>query len=112
MDVDESAPQLEYACNDLVVIGRITTLSGKLIPDGDPLPNWRSDWQLRVTIKRVIRGTERRRVVPAVGVSHAQIRKDRDFLAVLRPIDGGGYSLETAATWYDRPRPRLTEPCS
>lgn len=112
VDTGEPANELAYGCKDLVVIGRIATLSGTSIPDADPLPNWRSEWQLQVKIKRVIRGSERRLVVPAVGLSHAQIRDDRDFLAVLRPIEGGAYSLETAALWYDGPRPRLIEPCS
>ena len=112
MDTGEPANELAYGCNDLVVIGRIATLGGTAMPDADPLPNWRSEWQLQVKIERVIRGVERRTVVPATGVSHAQIRGDRDFLAVLRPIEGGAYSLETAALWDDGPRPRLIEPCS
>lgn len=112
LNTGEPANELQYGCNELVVIGRIATRGGTSIPDADPLPNWRSEWQLLVKIKRVIRGVEPRSVVPATGVSHAQIRDDRDFLAVLRPIEGGAYILETAALWDDGPHPRLIEPCS
>ena len=113
LDSRRPANELSYGCNELVVIGRIVTLGGTTIPDTDAsLPNWRSQWQLSVEIKRVIRGAERRPTVPTTGVSHAQIRNDRDFLVVLHPIEGGAYSLETAALWDIRPRPRLIEPCS
>jgi hypothetical protein len=113
LDSRRPASELSYGCNELVVIGRIVTLGGTTIPDTDAsLPNWRSEWQLSIEIKRVIRGAERRAIVPATGVSHAQIRNDRDFLVVLHPFEGGAYSLETAALWDIGPRPRLIEPCS
>ena len=112
VDTGELANKLRYRCNDLVVIGRVATLSSKGIPDSDFLPNWESRYQLQVRIKRVVRGSERRSVVPAIGISHGQIRADRDFLAVLRPTDAGTYYLETAALWDVRTRPRLLEPCS
>src|SRR5688500_11790799 len=84
------ASELSYGCNELVVIGRIVTLNGTTIRDTDAsLPNWRSEWQLSIEIRRVIRGTERRSIVPATGLSHAQIRNDRDFLVVLQPMEGG-----------------------
>src|SRR4051812_35764959 len=92
IDAGEPASELPYRCNDLVVIGRVTTLGGENIP-APALPNWQSRWQLQVQIGRVIRGSERRSVVSATGVSHGQIREDRNFLAVLRPVEGGEYIL-------------------
>jgi hypothetical protein len=109
----EPPNELPYGCNELVVIGQIATLGEESISDADAsLPNWRSEWQLSIKIKRIVRGVEQRSVVPATGISHAQIRGDRDFLVVLRPVDGGTYALETATLWDVRPRSRLTEPCS
>lgn len=67
-------------------------------------------YTLRIHIRRVVRGNEHRRVVPAVATAHAQIRNDRDFLMVLTPDQTGGYALATASLW--RNRPALSEPCS
>jgi hypothetical protein len=103
---------LEYGCSDLVVIGRVATSSIAEHPSADPndpLPGWLSEYGLQVHIKRVIRGSEQRATVPATGVAHGQIRSDRDFLVVLSPVNGNGYTLRTAAlTSY---RPKLSEPC-
>jgi hypothetical protein len=109
---DEPANELEYSCKDLVVIGRVVTLSSEGIPDSDFLPNWQSRNKLEVRIKRVVRGSERRNVVPAIGIHHGKLRDDLDFLAVLRPTETGVYRFETAAVWNERPHPRLVEPCS
>ena len=103
---------LEYGCNDLVAIGRIATSSIAEHPNADPndpLSGWLSEYGLEVHLKRVIRGSEKRATVPATRIAHAQIRSDRDFLVVLSPIQGNGYTLRTAAlTSY---RPKLSEPC-
>src|SRR3546814_20366557 len=45
-----------------------------------------------------------RHIVPASAIAHAQIRDDRDFLAVLRPDGEGGYTLMTANLWAYRPK--------
>lgn len=111
----EPATELAYSCDDLVVIGRVRTLSSEGVPNppnSDFLPNWNSRNQLQVRIKRILRGSEPRRVVPASHIVHGQMRDDRDFLMVLKPTAGGAYQLETAALWNERPRPRLFEPCS
>jgi len=44
---------LEYGCGDLVVVGRIITIGEQGIYGSDALPNWRSEYQLQVRIKRV-----------------------------------------------------------
>lgn len=106
----EPAHNLEFGCGDLAVVGRITTLGQTPVQGSEPLPNWQSAYQLQIQIMRVVRGSERRRVVPATAIAHAQIRDDRDFLIVLTPDDKGGYSLETAALWQNRPK--LSASCS
>ena len=110
LDSDLPASELTYGCDDLVVIGRVVTAGTVAISQPEAsLPDWQSEWRLEVHVKRVIRGTERRRMFLARGISHAQITDDRDFLIVLRPREGG-YELTTAAPWQ-KPRPILTEPC-
>ena len=112
VDSAEPTNELPYLCNDLVIIGRVTALGEEGVPDSGLGPAWQSRWQLQVRIKQIIRGSERRRVVPASGISHARIREDVDLLAVLSPTDGGIYVLKTAALWDARSRPKLVEPCS
>ena len=74
IDSDGAGNKLPYRCGDLVVVGRVTTLSGESLPEPARLPNWQSRWQLQVHVKHVVRGSERRAVVPATGVSHGQMR--------------------------------------
>ncbi|MGD9812759.1 MAG: hypothetical protein AB7U35_15750 [Sphingobium sp.] len=104
------AHNLEFGCGDVAVVGRIKTLGETAVQGSGPLPNWQSPYQLEVQIKRVVRGRERRRVVPATAIAHAQIRDDRDFLIVLTPDGKGGYSLATASLWQYRPK--LSSSCS
>ena len=106
----QPVPRLEFGCGDLAVVRRIRTVGETPAQGADPLPNWRSAYRLEIQIKRVVRGVERRRVVSATGIAHAQIRDDRDFLIVLTPDSTGGYSLATASLW--RNRPRLGGSCS
>jgi hypothetical protein len=111
-NVRDRGHQLSYGCDDVVVVGRVTTVGRSDISDQAPLPGWRSRWQLQVDIKRVIRGRERRSTVPATFVAHGQLLHDVDFLAVLSPARRGGYILKSAAGLDDQPRLRLIEPCS
>lgn len=114
MQDHERRDSFEYGCRDLVVIGRIMTVGSEPIeepadPESLTISNWRSKYQLQIHIKRVIRGIEPSKIVPANVVSHSQIRDDRDFLIVLSPNAAGGYSLEAANLWEFRPA--LREPC-
>ena len=106
----EPPHNLEFGCNDVAVVGRIKTLGQTAIQGSDPLPGWQSAYQLQVEIERVVRGSERRRVVPATAIAHAQIRDDRDFLIILTPDGKGGYSLARASLWQYRPK--LSASCS
>jgi len=100
----EGEPPLEYACNDLVVIGRVRTLTETALDDPSDILR-RSVWGLEIRIKRVIHGADARAVVPAVGVSHASIRGDADMMIVLSPTAyGGGYEVRTLNVMDVRPR--------
>ena len=99
---------LPWGCDDLVVVGRVRTLADSPMGDG-----WTSSWDLAVTIKDVIKGKERRLVVPATGASHARIRDDADLLVVLtRPADTrrDGYVIRTLVVWQS-PWPDLERRC-
>lgn len=86
---------MSYGCDDLVLIGRVTTVASEEIPDPRSLLG-HSVWDTEITIKRIIRGAERKRTVRATGVSHAQIRDDIDMLIVLSKPEGGrGYTIQT-----------------
>jgi hypothetical protein len=98
------AEVVSHGCNDVVVIGRVKTVDGIVLDD------WLSRFSVRVTIKRVLRGRESRRVVPANRIAHGQLVDDRDFLLALSPA-GGGYTLERATLWDVRPRPVIADPC-
>jgi hypothetical protein len=106
-----SPRQITYHCNDLVVIGRVSVLGEQLASSSSPLPNWNRLYELRLRIKRVVRGSARKRTISATVIAHDPIRSDRDFLAVLRPTDAETYVLEAATLWDTRHHPVLTEPC-
>ncbi|RIV78221.1 hypothetical protein [Pelagerythrobacter aerophilus] len=101
---EEPARYLEFGCEDIAVVGRIKTLNQTAIQGSDPLSDWQSAYQLQIHIKRVVRGSERRRLVLATAIAHAQIRDDRDFLIVLTPDGAGGYSVAAASLWQYRPK--------
>jgi len=83
-----------YRCDEVVVIGRVRTFQATDVTGpGDLLGSSRYD--MRVSIKRVLRGKEARRVVPAHGVSHGQMREDVDVWLVLTPDAQGGYVVRT-----------------
>lgn len=104
VDPQDRVQALEFACGDLAVIGRIATVGSEASHASDALPNWRNEYRLQVRIKRVVRGKEHRRVVPARATAHAQIRNDKDPFAVLHPDGDGGYSLVTADLSARRPK--------
>jgi hypothetical protein len=93
MASDDVTP-IAYGCNEVVVVGRSHTI-GVEAPssEGDFLGHGR--YAMQVTIKRVLRGKETRRVVPASGYSHGQMREDVDFWMVLVPAPSG-YVVRTA----------------
>lgn len=102
--VEHDAPihVMQYGCNDLVVVGRVRTLASNLIDDPRDLIG-HDVWDIEVKIKRVIRGAEQRSVVPAVGVSHAQIRDDLDLLIVLSRSEVSSiYDIRTLNVWKGR----------
>ena len=105
----ESTHVLEYQCGDLAVIGRIITVGERIIYSSDDLPNWYSEYDLQIKIKRIIRGKSKERTISTSVISHAQIRDDKNFLVILHPNDISGYSLKNVSLWESRPK--LKEPC-
>lgn len=83
-----------YRCDEVVVVGRVKTVAyTDLTHGGDVLGHGRYDMRLR--IKRVLRGNETRRVVPVSGFSHGQLREDADLWFVLTPTNDGAYVIRT-----------------
>lgn len=107
----ESGLSLEYGCSDLVVVGRIATLSATefVTDDANDLPGWLSGFSLQIHIKRILHGSEHRVIVPAIRIAHAPFRDDLDLLVALRPIEGNRYYVREATLTSDRPQ--LSEPC-
>ena len=93
MASEEGVP-ISYGCNEVVVIGRVKTIGfTDQTSSNDVLGHGRFDMQ--VSIKRVLRGTEARGLVPASGYGHGQMRADVDFWMVLTPVRSGGYIVRT-----------------
>jgi len=109
-DVDEPGEVITYACNDVVAIGQVKTESYTDLSSEDDLPG-HGRFQMQVTIKRVLRGTETRRIVPASRIAHGQLVANRDFLLVLSPEGRQSYSLSSATPSRTRPRPVLGQSC-
>ncbi len=66
---------------------------------------------MQVTIKKVLRGREKRRVVSASQVAHSELVSNRDFIMVLTPSADARYTLTSAALWRQRPRPIVADRC-
>jgi hypothetical protein len=90
----EDSGRVAYRCDEVVVIGRVRTIQSTDVTGPGDLPG-SSRYDMRVSIKRVLRGKEARRLVPAHGVSHGQMREDVDFWLVLTPAPQGGYVIRT-----------------
>ena len=97
-------------CGDLAVIGRVETLGRQAETAPTPLPGWQSRYDLQIRIKKVVRGAESKKAVPATAIAHAQPRGDADFLLVLTPDNHGGYVIKTAQV--NSLRPRLKDLCA
>lgn len=95
----EPTDPLEYGCSDLVVVGKLRTLSSTSTNDPSDIVG-HSTWDSEIDINQVIRGKERRRTVSATGFSHAHVRDDVDLLIVLAATaDAGRYSVRTLNVW-------------
>ena len=105
-----SSISLSYRCSDVAVVGRVTTLGSEEIKSNDFLGKAR--WNLRIDVKHVVHGSERRTIIPASATSHAQMRSDLDFLIVLNSLPDGNYAVRSAAIWDETAKPKLAEPCS
>jgi hypothetical protein len=106
----EERSTLEHECSDIVVIGRAKTLSYSEMDTENGILR-RSIFKIEIRIKRVLYGSEKRKIVNATGVSHGQMREDKDFVFILRP-NNGDYQIITAALEYLNPRIASTGQCS
>jgi hypothetical protein len=104
-----SVPRLDYGCDDVVVVGRVATIGETSIDNPNSFLGV-STWDLRIDIKRVVHGVERRKSVPATSVSHARIIDSRDFLIVLQKAGADSYTIRLDGLQY--PSARLTEHCT
>jgi hypothetical protein len=84
----DPAPR-DHPCGDLVILGRVKSQT-YLGPDPeDDLFHMNGVWRLRIHVKRVLAGVEKRREIEARMVVHGYLRRDRDFrFAVLSLPDG------------------------
>jgi hypothetical protein len=105
----ERGETISYGCNEVVAIGRVKTLNYTDLTTEDDLLG-RGRFSTQITIKRLLRGDEPRRVVPASRIAHGQLREDHDFLLVLTPAEDQEYVLRTGSLWQE-PRPVLAESC-
>jgi hypothetical protein len=85
---------ITYGCDEVVAVGRVGTTGYTDLSTGDDFLG-RGRYDMLLNIKRVLRGEERRRVVPVGGYFHSEMREDADFWLVLRPTPGGGYAIRT-----------------
>ena len=107
---EEKGEPIEYGCGDVVVRGRIETLSYTSLSGPDDILGY-GLFRTQVHVKRMIKGLEKRKLLPMSLTAHSQVRSDRDFLIVLRPSGEGQYTLAGAKLWRDRPKPVLADRC-
>jgi len=93
---------LEFGCDDVVVIGRITTRSyDQVSPEDDLLGHgW---FSATIRVRRTVKGRRLPSVVPVRYYGHARFRDDREFMFVLGRT-GASYDVVTAQGMAARPR--------
>ena len=87
----DSAPP-ENRC-DLVILGRVKnqTFLGDDPSDDSILKN--GVWRMRIQVKRVLAGVEKRREIEARMIVHTYLRRDRDFPFALHRLPDGSYEV-------------------
>lgn len=84
-----------FGCTEVVVTGRIRVVaSSDASAPGDILGQ--TSYEYLIDVKRLLRGREPRRHLPAVAISHAEMRDDADFWFVLTPGANGDYIIREA----------------
>lgn len=105
----DDAATVAYGCDDLVVVGRVRTLSyTDLSEEGDVLGHGR--FALHVHVTRRLRGRPPGRYLAASRIGHSRLRHDRSFLMVLSPA-ADGYEIEEPHLWYSAWRPSIAPRC-
>lgn len=86
------ADPITYACDSVVLIGRVAHQSFTHISDpNDIVGHGRIDFD--VNVHRVIRGRESRETIPARAIAHTYARENVDFLFVLKVAADGRYDV-------------------
>lgn len=107
---NEGREIFEYGCADIVVTGTLETIYYTDQSAEDDLLG-QGRYEYRVTLRRILRGAEQRRVVRAIGVSHASFVNGQVFLLVLSPADEATYLIGRARLWHPRDRPKIAQTC-
>ncbi len=103
-DRETTHTNVEYGCKDVVFLGRVVSVDhNDNIPDKDrciytsdgECLEWRARYDLEISVKQVLRGSESNSVVSASYIAHGQIRDDLDFMFVLTPA-ADGYDMKEA----------------
>lgn len=115
-----SAAVVEYGCHDVVVIGTIKNRSYTPVSTNDILGQGRIE--LEVSVRKRLRGSDYRRIIPAFAVAHTYLNERNEFLLVLSPTaDKKAYEIKSLDYWKIRgslrgnpppPRPTLSPTCS
>ena len=98
-----------YGCDEMVVIGRLENLDYEHVELKDDLlgHGWMN---ARIHVRSVVKGADRRRVLPLRYFGHTYLRHDRTFMLVLSPQEGA-YGLTSATMLRGWSRPKLEAAC-
>ena len=102
---------ISYACDDVIVVGRVAHQQFTPISDGYILGHGRIDFDLNV--QRVVYGRESRETVPARVVAHTYARENVDFMFVLKPGADDRYDEITGSViTQGQAQPQLAPHCT
>ena len=124
VQAETAPPVINYGCQDLVVIGKMTNVSYSLIEDANDLLG-HGYIRFTVDIKERLAGKDARKSVAAASVAHGYMHEEHEFLLVLKRVRGKRhYWLQDVRLWelapgdYDArmpkppPRPQLAARCT
>jgi hypothetical protein len=99
---------MPFGCNDSVVVG--TVENGTFQPVESEADILGHGWiSATLHVRKVVRGTSLRSVLPVRYFSHAYMRHDREFMLVLKHT-GTGFEITDGQLMSERPR--LASHCS
>ncbi|MGF7170745.1 hypothetical protein FHS91_002431 [Sphingobium xanthum] len=103
VDAEINHDILPYACDDVVVIGRIKSRTYRPIEDPDDILG--HGWiDADIIVRRVVKGSKLPFRLPVKYIAHVNIRSDRDFMFVLTGDRKEGFEIQIAQLMDARPR--------